>query len=51
MVLNRVRSELFPDTIYAVIFDRKNGVQFTPTVNGMIYRAPDGEAIIAANTL
>lgn len=48
VVLNRVRSELFPDTIYAVIFDRKNGVQFTPTVNGMIYRAPDGEAIIAA---
>lgn len=48
VVLNRVRSELFPDTIYAVIFDRKNGVQFTPTVNGMIYREPDEEAILAA---
>ena len=48
VVLNRVRSELFPDTIYSVIFDTKNGVQFTPTVNGMIYREPDEEAIIAA---
>ena len=48
VVLNRVRSEVFPDTIYAVIFDRNYGVQFTPTANGTIYNTPDAEAIIAA---
>ena len=48
VVLNRVRSSQFPDTIYGVIFDRAYGVQFTPTVNGSIYCTPDAEAIIAA---
>ena len=48
VVLNRVRSEQFPDTIYEVIFDRNYGVQFTPTANGTIYCEPDEEAIIAA---
>lgn len=48
VVLNRVRSEQFPDTIYEVIFDRAYGVQFTPTANGTIYCEPDEEAIIAA---
>ena len=48
VVLNRVRSELFPDTVYSVIFDTENGVQFTPTVNGTIYCTPDEEAVIAA---
>ena len=48
VVLNRVRSEQFPDTIYEVIFDRAYGVQFTPTANGTIYWEPDEEAIIAA---
>lgn len=48
VVLNRVRSEQFPDTIYQVIFDRAYGVQFTPTANGTIYCEPDEEAIIAA---
>ena len=48
VVLNRVRSEQFPDTIYEVIFDRAYGVQFTPTANGTIYCDPDEEAIIAA---
>ena len=48
VVLNRVRSEQFPNTIYEVIFDRAYGVQFTPTANGTIYCEPDEEAIIAA---
>ena len=48
VVLNRVRSAQFPDTIYEVIFDRAYGVQFTPTANGTIYCVPDEEAIIAA---
>ncbi len=48
VVLNRVRADQFPDTIYSVIFDRNYGVQFTPIANGTIYNKPDAEAIIAA---
>ena len=48
VVLNRVKSSLFPNTIYGVIFDKNNGVQFTPTVNGAIYKDPGEESIIAA---
>jgi N-acetylmuramoyl-L-alanine amidase len=31
VILNRVKSEIYPDTITDVIYDRKNGVQFQPT--------------------
>ena len=48
VVLNRVRSPLFPNTIYGVIFDKKYGVQFSPTANGSIYNTPTEESIIAA---
>ncbi|MBR4292978.1 MAG: cell wall hydrolase [Clostridia bacterium] len=48
VVLNRVDSETFPDSIYGVIFDNKYGVQFTPTANGRIYRDPTPESVIAA---
>jgi N-acetylmuramoyl-L-alanine amidase len=48
VVLNRVRSTQFPNTIYGVIFDKKYGVQFAPTANGTIYHAPTEESIIAA---
>ncbi len=48
VVLNRTRSEIFPDTIYGVIFDRKYGVQFTPTENGRIYCVPSEKSILAA---
>ncbi len=48
VILNRVKSEQFPDNIYDVIFDRQNGVQFTPTANGMIYKEPSAESIRAA---
>lgn len=48
VVLNRVRSPLFPDTIYDVIFDNKYAVQFTPTVNGTIHQAPSAASVIAA---
>lgn len=48
VVLNRVRSKQFPSTIYGVIFDKKNGTQFTPVANGTIYQAPTEESIIAA---
>lgn len=48
VVLNRVASKDFPNTIYEVIFDRGGGVQFTPTANGSIYKEPNEESIIAA---
>lgn len=48
VVLNRVKSPDFPNTIYSVIFDKKNGVQFTPTANGAIYCTPSEESIMAA---
>ena len=37
VVLNRVASGEFPDTIYGVIFDRQWGVQFQPVANGTVY--------------
>ncbi len=48
VILNRVAHSAFPNTIYGVIFDRKYGVQFTPTANGTIYGTPTEESIIAA---
>jgi len=45
VVLNRVESDLFPDTVYGVVFD---GIQFTPVLNGSIYLTPSAESWIAA---
>lgn len=48
VIINRVESDAFPDTVYDVIFDTQYGVQFSPADNGSIYCDPDEEAIIAA---
>lgn len=48
VVLNRVRSTSFPNTVKGVIFDKKYGVQFSPTSNGTIYNTPTASAIMAA---
>lgn len=48
VVLNRVRSSAFPNTIYGVIFDKKYGIQFAPVSNGTIYNTPTVGSIIAA---
>lgn len=48
VILNRVRSKEFPNTIYGVIFDRKYGIQFTPVANKTIYNTPGIDSIIAA---
>lgn len=48
VVLNRVKSPDFPNSIYDVIFDREWGVQFEPTQNGTIYEEPDQESVLAA---
>lgn len=48
VILNRVKSPLYPNTIYGVIFDRKYGVQFSPTLDGSIYKDPTYTATLAA---
>lgn len=48
VVLNRVASAEFPNTIYGVIFDKENGVQFQPVLNGTVYNTPSSDSIIAA---
>ncbi len=48
VVLNRVRSKDFPNTVKAVIFDKKYGVQFSPVSSGTIYNPPTESAIRAA---
>lgn len=48
VVLSRVQSEDFPDTIYDVIFDTAGGVQFSPVKNGTIYNDPTDESVLAA---
>ncbi len=47
-VLNRVAAEEFPDTIPAVIFDRKHDVQFTPVANGTVFITPAETSVEAA---
>lgn len=48
VIMNRVMSSEFPDTVYDVIFDSEYGVQFTPTSNRRIYNTPSEESVIAA---
>jgi len=45
VVLNRVASSRFPNTVYEVIFQRG---QFTPVSNGSINLTPNAESVIAA---
>jgi len=48
VVLNRRESPMYPDTVRDVIFDRRNGVQFSPTVNGAINNTPSIACVLAA---
>lgn len=48
VVLNRVASPDFPNTIYGVIFDERWGGQFEPVRNGTVYNEPTTESIRAA---
>ena len=48
VVLNRVRSSQYPNTVKGVIFDRKYGVQFSPVSYGTIYNSPNYDSIVAA---
>lgn len=48
VILNRTASDIFPDTIKEVIFDRKDAVQFEPVSNGTIYDEPTAQSVLAA---
>jgi len=48
VVMNRVASEEFPDTVKSVIFDRRSGIQFSPAYSGSIYNTPYQSCVIAA---
>ena len=48
VVMNRVKSHLYPNTIWGVIFDRNYGVQFSPILNGTIYNTPNYQSRLAA---
>ena len=48
VVLSRVASGDFPDTIKGVIFDTKDGVQFQPVSLGTVYDPPTELSILAA---
>ena len=48
VVLNRVASAEFPNTIKTVVFDTKYSVQFEPTANGTIYNDPTAKSVLAA---
>lgn len=48
VILNRVRSSAYPNTIWGVIFDKKYGVQFSPVSNGTIYNTPTQTSVLAA---
>lgn len=48
VVLNRVKSTDYPNSIYGVIFDRKYGVQFQPSANGTVYNTPSLKSVYSA---
>lgn len=49
VILNRVASASFPNTIQGVVFDTRGGTtQFTPVSMGTIYNTPSDQAVLAA---
>lgn len=49
VILNRVNSPNFPNSIYGVIFDKQYGyTQFSPVLDGRIYNNPSAESYQAA---
>ncbi len=48
VVLNRKRSNQFPNTVKEVIFDTTYGTQFSPVASGTIYNTPTLSAVRAA---
>lgn len=49
VILNRVKSDSFPDTVKGVIFEYYKGIpQFSPVADGTIYNTPNADSIRAA---
>ncbi len=48
VVMNRVRSERFPDTVFEVIYDTEHAIQFEPVALGGIREDPCEQALIAS---
>ena len=48
VVFNRVESDIYPDTVYDVIFDREHNIQFEPVMRGTVYAEPNEQSVIAA---
>ncbi|MCR5575748.1 MAG: cell wall hydrolase [Oscillospiraceae bacterium] len=48
VVMNRVKSEIFPDTVFEVVYDTEHVIQFEPVAVGAIHEEPDEESIAAA---
>lgn len=48
VVMNRVNSPLFPNTVYEVLYDNRTGVQFLKESNTKIFREPNEESWLAA---
>lgn len=48
VIMNRVASKEFPNTVWGVIFDKKYGTQFEPVANGTIYNTPSYDSVVAA---
>lgn len=51
VVMNRVASTAFPNTVKDVIFDKKYSVQFTPVSNGTVYKTPCTDCETAAKAV
>ena len=47
-VINRVKSDIYPNSVKDVIFDTNHGIQYQPVANGTIYNTPDAESEMAA---
>ncbi len=48
VVLNRVKSPNYPNTVKGVVFDKRYAIQFEPVANGTVYNTPDDNCIKAA---
>ena len=48
VVMNRVKSAEFPDTVFGVVYDYEHTIQFEPVSRGTIHDDPKPEDIIAA---
>lgn len=51
VVLNRVASDKFPNTIEEVVFQKDPSIQYSPTVNGTYWNEPTEDAVKVAKML